>query len=109
MATRAYIGILTEEKEVQYIYLHFDGDSAFSTLIRHYNTKEKAQALIDMGDCSSLGKTLKESVFYHRDRKEPIGKHKEWSERLFFRQREVPYTYLFNPIEGAWTRQMRNI
>jgi hypothetical protein len=71
MPTRSLIGKKVGDN-VRYIYCHFDGRPKHvgATLIDHYDTDEKVDALLDMGDALSLGETLESSVFYMRDRGE---------------------------------------
>jgi len=71
MSTRSLIGKKVGGN-VRYIYCHFDGypTGVGETLKNHYNTDEKVDALLNMGDASSLGETLESSVFYMRDRGE---------------------------------------
>jgi hypothetical protein len=73
MATRSTISIETPEG-IRSIYCHFDGylDHNGKILKEHYDTAEKVNALIDLGDISSLGEDLEKTVAYHRDRKEPL-------------------------------------
>jgi hypothetical protein len=72
MATRSRIAIENQDGTVTSIYCHFDGyiDGVGKTLQENYNTREKMEQLIALGDISSLGKTIEETVAYHRDRGE---------------------------------------
>ena len=90
MATSSNIGYLTNDKEVKSVYCHYDGypEGVGKTLIKHYNSFDKAKQLISLGGISSLGKTIGEehdfnivsdeieklgwTTFYHRDRGEPL-------------------------------------
>jgi hypothetical protein len=60
MATRSTIGIKSEDGTVTAIYCHWDGYPAGVGvgLIENYNSKEQAQALINLGGFSSLMETL---------------------------------------------------
>lgn len=108
MATRASVAILNEDGTVTSIYNHSDGYLTYlGVMLRDcYNTLEAVQALIDLGDVSVVGPTLEESVFYHRDRKEPrsrtIGRKfdsvTEWRERAYFE-----YMYLFDGRDNTWS------
>jgi hypothetical protein len=74
MSTNAVIAHEIDGK-FKCIYLHWDGypEEAGIKLNMFYNTPEKVQELLDMGDCSILKETIKESEFFHRDRGEFIG------------------------------------
>jgi hypothetical protein len=69
MPTRSLIGKKVGDN-VRYIYCHFDGRPKHvgATLIDHYDTDEKVDALLDMGDAEDLGDTIDTSVFYARDK-----------------------------------------
>jgi hypothetical protein len=63
MATRSLIGKLNSDKTtVDYIYCHWDGhiDNNGRILHEHYNTLEKVDALLALGDLSSLGNEIGE-------------------------------------------------
>ena len=70
MSTRSFIGALNGTIEA--IYCHHDGypDGVGATLHSSYMTGPKVRALLKLGDMSQLGKTVKSSVFYVRDRGE---------------------------------------
>lgn len=60
MATRSTIAILREDGSVAKIYCHWDGylENNGRILLEHYDTAEKVEQLIALGDLSSLGKTI---------------------------------------------------
>lgn len=66
MRTRSRIGILKENGSVESVYVHHDGYLEYmgALLLNYYNSKEKAQAIVDLGDISFLGKTLNYSENY---------------------------------------------
>lgn len=72
MGTRSTIAIETAPGTFRRIYCHWDGypEHVGYTLATHYGTREKADALLDLGDLSSLAASLEETVAYMRDRKE---------------------------------------
>ena len=72
MATRATIGMVTDEGYIRYIYSHWDGylKGVGATLLENYNTDAQVAELIENGDVSELADTIEDSVFYHRDRGE---------------------------------------
>lgn len=56
MATHSIIKMITPDNGMQLIYCHYDGfaDHHLPILNGHYNTIEKAQKLMDLGDLSIL-------------------------------------------------------
>lgn len=60
MGTRSTIAILREDGTVAKIYCHWDGylEHNGRILFEHYNTAEKVEELIALGDLSSLGKEI---------------------------------------------------
>lgn len=70
MATRSYIGIEDQDGSVRIIYCHNDGylEHNGRILLESYDTEEKVQALISLGNISSLGDTPDTCVAYSRDR-----------------------------------------
>jgi len=100
MSTHAKVGI-DEGGSIKAIYIHSDGYVAGvgDTLKCFYNTEDKVEELIEMGDCSHLGESLDEdeSCFYHRDRGESL-KISNISEADLAKCEE--YNYLFKG--GVW-------
>ena len=72
MSTRSRIAIENQDGTVTSIYCHWDGytSGVGRTLNQHYNTKDKVEVLIELGNLSSLDKTLETTVAYARDRGE---------------------------------------
>jgi hypothetical protein len=72
MATRSAIGIVESDGSVNAIYCHWDGylEHVGQILVCNYHNLYLASELIDMGDASSLDKSLYSCEFYHRDRNE---------------------------------------
>jgi len=56
MATRGRIGLELSDGSILSIYSHWDNYPKFTgvKLVEHFNTKEKVQELIDLGDISCL-------------------------------------------------------
>ena len=79
MATRGIIAIENPDKTVSAIYVHFDMylDGAGITLTSHYNTQERVEQLLALGNLSSLGDRISKDdpeadardtcIAYHRD------------------------------------------
>jgi NAD(P)H-flavin reductase len=73
MATRSRIAIENQDGTVTSIYCHWDGytDGVGKTLFENYHLL-KTEQLIALGDISSLGKTIEDTVAYARDRGEDL-------------------------------------
>jgi hypothetical protein len=100
MATRSRIAIENQDGTVTSIYCHFDGyiDGVGKILQENYNTREKMEQLIDLGDISSLGKTIEETVAYHRDRGEEFQESMQHKTvPLYFEDQNsnIEYSYCF--------------
>ena len=121
MATNAFIGF-RENNSITYIYNHSDGYLEYlgKMLIKHYNSEEKAKALINLGDVSVVKEKLAPeegtthtfdnrqegvSVFYNRDRGE------NWDdiqpiriENTVFENPDytIVYIYVYDVEEQAW-------
>jgi hypothetical protein len=63
MGTRSSIGIKSEDGTIKAIYCHWDGylEGVGTGLVQNYNTKAKAEELINLGGFSSLHETLEET------------------------------------------------
>jgi len=59
MSTRSTIGIRLEDGKVRSIYCHWEGyPSHQKPLLKHYTSKEKVEALIELGALSLLGEEI---------------------------------------------------
>ena len=85
MATRANIAIKNTNGTYDCIYTHYDGNMHLSILKEHYNSEEKARALVELGSISVLAEKIEGTsmhsfdnredgvtIAYHRDRGEPL-------------------------------------
>lgn len=72
MATRSIIGKVNGDGTIRFIYCHWDGYPEYNgkLLFEHYNTPESVEALLALGDLSSLDKDLASCEAYGRDRGE---------------------------------------
>tara|TARA_R110000823_G_scaffold287824_1_gene406079 strand:+ start:210 stop:599 length:390 start_codon:yes stop_codon:yes gene_type:complete len=100
MATRSNIAIENQDKTVSVIYCHNDGyiDGVGKLLQENYNTREKMEELIALGDISSLGETIEETVAYHRDRGEKLEEPMQYKTvEVYFEDHngEIDYLYCF--------------
>lgn len=73
MATRSKIAIENQDGIVTSVYCHFDGynSGVGKTLFEHYD-REKTEKLIELGNISSLGESIEDTIAYHRDRNEDL-------------------------------------
>lgn len=62
MSTRSHIGLLNEDGSVREIYCHFDGDSVGQVLNEHFACIAKINALLDLGNLSSIGAEIGEKL-----------------------------------------------
>lgn len=62
MATRSMIGMTLPDGSIKVVYCHWDGYPSNNGVIlrNHYNTVEKIEALMSLGDMSSLRENLGE-------------------------------------------------
>jgi hypothetical protein len=120
MATRSLIGKV-ENGIVKAIYCHSDGYGHLPILEKHYNTEEKVDELIALGDLSVLGSLVNPPigathsfnnhypevcVAYHRDRGEDLNitEINEFSvNRIAKKDFGAEYVYLFN--DGKWSKR----
>ncbi len=117
MSTRCLIAVEDADKTLRSIYVHFDGypDGAGLTLITHYTTKERIEALLALGPLSGLGDKLSNDdpepnardvcAAYHRDYGEDYQKPNVWqnSTEILAKANKrfwVEYVYLFRG--GQW-------
>lgn len=95
MSTRSTIEIVRKDGSRQRIYAHWNGYLAHNghILYHKYDTAEKVEELIALGNISSLGDTPDECMAYHRD----------GYEDLKFWENDEEYNYSFNEKTGIWT------
>lgn len=101
MSTRSNIAIKRKDGTRTGIYCHFDGyiEGVGVTLQLAYNTAEKVEELLKLGNISALGYYTESrdtnengTIAYHRDR----------GETLEFWDNEQEFNYLFDEWEGVW-------
>ena len=104
MATRSYIGRLTEDKQVFFVYCHFDGypSGVGTTLRENYDRPKDVFNLLSFGDISVLAPTVEQSFFYGRDRKEP-GTEQQQVTYDEFMSEKIEYRYLFDEYIEEWS------
>ena len=122
MSTRSLIAVKQDDGTVKSIYCHWDGypDNNGRLLLGFYNTRELADALLELGALSSLDERLAPEpgenhsydspasgicVAYHRDRDEEYRPPAVWDspEHIIHDASDctwAEYVYLFQ--DGAW-------
>jgi len=98
MSTNGSISIILSDGSVKQIYNHWDAhlDSLGEMLQENYNSYDKAKELVEMGGVSSVGATIKESRFYHRDNKESIEINNFKTQKNFEKKCQMEsYDYIF--------------
>lgn len=137
MATRSAIGIKNDKGEIKAIYCHCDGYPEHNgrILVENYNTIEKVEELLALGDLSSLGERVKANeneihtfnnrvsditVAYHRDRGEKlivartclnfdefITEFKDaWCEYFYIFEKNEWYVYKDSSINGRTVKEI---
>lgn len=120
MSTNAFIGI-RENNSITYIYNHSDGYLEYPgrMLLEHYNSEEKAKALVELGDVSVVKEKLAPaegtvhnfdydkrqegvSVFYGRDRGEDWESIKPITIQNTVFDEHQYYNYLYDVEQGCW-------
>jgi hypothetical protein len=107
MSTRSSIAVESADGKVSAVYCHFDGylSGVGAALLEKHNTQEAAEALVALGDLSTVADSVKA---YHRDRGEEwedVKPHQyanrvEYFERVAKEIGDNGYRYLF--ADGAW-------
>lgn len=104
MGTRSNIGMKQEDGTIKAIYCHWDGypEHVGATLAKYYKTPEMVEALLNLGDISSLASTLEETAgnafatTSETDTQARIhANEEEWIE--FASDQSAEYIYLFQP------------
>lgn len=114
MATRSNIGMINRDGTVTAIYCHWDGypDNQMPLLTGNYNTPEKVEELLSLGNLSYLAENLGEKhdfgnnvegwcMAYGRDRGESNQDAKVYPSKDSHLLYENDYTYLFTQ-NGEW-------
>jgi len=118
MATRSRIAIEDQTGKVRSIYCHWDGYPSNNgrMLLKHFQTQEKVESLIELGSISSLNKNVEIPkgvthnfdnpadgivVAYHRDRAEDLEIKDHDSVEDFINSDIERYGYVFTAA-GEW-------
>lgn len=111
MSTRSEIAILAEDGTVRAIYVHNYGQlyGVGSYLLRHYKRRADVEALLLLGDLSSIGKDVGSCHAYARDDGEPAEQtaaavHVGLEAYLEYARTAVSpqYVYVYRARECAW-------
>lgn len=119
MGTRSTIAVEHQDGSVSQIYCHWDGylDCNGRILLDHYSDQSLLEAMINLGDLSSLGSKLKHTfddreedvcTFYGRDRGETdivarrFQNYNDYRDNAQFEE----YNYIFR--KGEWFVQADN-
>ena len=101
MSTRSTISVVNTDGTVSSIYCHFDGylKNNGAILNTHYDELNKAIELVSHGDMSSLGVSVDDTQYYHRDRNESWERTKpaqfdNWDDFVYSFD-EQDYNYVF--------------
>lgn len=118
MGTRSTITVHCLDGKYRSVYCHWDGYLKHNgrMLLEHYNTQEKAEALVALGDMSSLDISIEKpsghtfdnptngyTVFYGRDRGE-TGVECSVSDTLYGRRSKEEYNYVWENGKWSWDR-----
>jgi hypothetical protein len=110
MSTRSYIGTLKEDKQVFFVYCHFDGyPTGVGRILReYYDRPEDVVNLLSFGNISTLATLIEDTVFYGRDRQETNQEQKQttYDEYLPSAGSEdsgIEYKYLFDEYSEEWS------
>ena len=96
MSTKSTIGIKRLDGSEDVIYCHWDGYISHNGvyLQLYYDTPEKIEKLLKLGNISSLQETIDKSHAYHRDGGE------KWADGKGYGKQE--YNYVFDEHDGLW-------
>lgn len=108
MATSSIIGMsINNGDRVRYIYCHFDGRDVLDMLNQYYNTEEKVEELIDLGDLSSLGSILDplpdmEHSYLNRQENVTMSYIRDMGRDVETNSAKTCYSYEYKPNKGEF-------
>lgn len=107
MSTRCLIAIEDGDGKCRSIYCHHDGypEGVGACLKESYTTREGIEALLALGDLSSLSDDLEKCYAYHRDGGEVLYEPTVWDNRDVMSEKAydfcwAEYVYVFS--NGEW-------
>lgn len=105
MATRSLIGKANENGSITSIYCHFDGYPSHNGFIlkNYYDTEEKVDQLLELGNLSALFETTENCIAYGRDRGD-TGQEAEVIRNLetYLKSGENYIEYFYVYQQGEW-------
>lgn len=118
MSTRSTIGIRHEDGSVTKIYCHWDGYIEWNGAIlqKYYNTADKVEKLLALGNLSSLGPEIGPDdpsdwdinlESDHRKCRTYTSRGEAWEQASPSQLEE--YNYLFDESEGLWTVECETV
>ena len=101
MGTRSNIAYKKSDGKIVSMYCHYDGYPEHNGVIlsEHYNTKEKARALVDNGYQSGLEETVEKSNL-RRVHEDPPTTYHSFHAFIMDINFDIEYVYLFK--DDAW-------
>lgn len=107
MSTNSIIGIKRLDGTEKYIYCHWDGYVEGNGLLLQlcYDTPEKIERLLDLGDLSTLNEYLETDQPHSFDNPQPnvcVAYHRDRGEELEFSSGEQQFNYTFDETSGVW-------
>ncbi len=101
MGTRSNIAYKKSDGKIVSMYCHYDGYPEHNGVIlsKHYNTKEKARALVDNGYQSGLEETVEKSNL-RRVHEDPPTTYHSFHAFIMDINFDIEYVYLFK--DDAW-------
>ena len=101
MGTRSNIAYKKSDGKIVSMYCHYDGYPQNNGVIlsEHYNTKEKARALVDNGYQSGLEETVEKSNL-RRVHEDPPTTYHSFHAFIMDINFDIEWVYLFK--DGAW-------
>lgn len=101
MGTRSNIAYKKSDGKIVSMYCHYDGYPQYNGVIlsEHYNTKEKARALVDNGYQSGLEETVEKSNL-RRVHEDPPTTYHSFHAFIMDINFDIEYVYLFK--DDAW-------
>ena len=107
MATRSRLSAKTSQKIFKPIYCHWDGypENMLLILNEHYNTDEKVEELMNLGNLSYLAPKVKPDEGKEHSFDKPVADvtvayHRDRGEKLEFGGDKQEYNYIY--ADGFW-------
>lgn len=107
MSTRSRIGLRKLDGTAKYIYCHWDGYIEHNGLLLQlcYDTPEKIERLLELGNLSALGEYLETDEPHSFESPQPnvcVAYHRDRGEELEFWDSQQEFNYTFDESVGVW-------